>query len=131
MTSMTDVAAEGAAMRYDIHNRFEQIRTTGRLSGSARGNDIHAVVQKYLPARTRLSRAEELLRHAGFDIEAHQPEHADGGKTALSVRATSRTIVKGTAFGISDEVVVELDISGADADPEVMLVAAHIYVTSL
>ena len=131
MTSMTDVAAEGSAMRYDIHNRFEQLRATSRLSGSARGNDIDAVVQKYLPARIRLSRAEALLQHAGFDIEAPRPEYADGGNTARIVRVTSRTIVKGTAFGTSDEAVVELDISEADADPEVMLVAAHIYVTSL
>ena len=128
--SMTDTAAEASMMRRDIHHHFKRLKAIGTLSGSARGNDIHAVVQKYLPAGTRLSRAEALLRQAGFDIEVRQPVPAPGG-TSWTIRASSRTIVKSTAFGTSDEVVVELEIDRADADPTVSAITARIYVTSL
>ena len=128
---MTDVTAEASAMRRDIHHQFERLRATGTLSGSARGNDIHAIVQRYLPAGTRLIRAEALLRQAGFDIDARQPVPAHGGDVSRTIRASSRTIVKSTAFGTSDEIVVELDIDGTDADPTVSAITARIYATSL
>lgn len=131
MADMMDGAAEASAMRHDIHHRFEQLGAAGTLSGSVRGNDIGAVVQRYLPAGISLDRAEELLRQAGFEIEARQPIPAGGRGTARTVRASSMTIVKSTAFGISDEVVVELGIDGAAADPKVSAVATHIYITSL
>ena len=131
MTNMTDTAAEASAMRHDIHHQFERLRETGTLPGSALGNDIHAVVQKYLPAGTKLSRAEVLLQQAGFDIEARQPVPAGGEDAARTIRASSMTILKSTAFGTSDEVVVELDVDGADANRKVSAITARIYVTSL
>ncbi len=131
MTNMTDAAAEASALRHDIHHRFEQLKAAGTLSASVRGNDIRGVVQKYVSAGTGLDRAEELLRQAGFEIEARQPIPAGEKGTARTIRASSRTIVKSTAFGTSDEVVVELGTDGAAADPKVGAVAAHIYITSL
>ena len=131
MTAETSEHAAAGAMPQDIRHSYERLRAARQLSGSVRGNDIHEVVARYIPNGMSMRAAEEVLRHAGFEIVPPPQASGDADPGHREIYARSDRILGDSAFGIAHEVVVTLMPAPDGRDATVASMSAHIYVTSL
>lgn len=119
------------ALQREIRETFDRLKVTGQLSGSVRGNDIGAVVAKFIKRGMSISAAEDVLRQAGFEFVPPPQTPDDTMSSSHEIYARSARILQGGTFGITNEVVVTLVPATGAVDGAVSSMSARIYVTSL
>jgi hypothetical protein len=120
--------SESARLRADILDEYQQMRASGAFSGSTFGSDISSVVQHHIKVGTDFAAAEDMLRRAGFTVNARPGLTTEAtGEDRYDVYASSLTLIPGPQ---KVEVRVGLRPDSPADYQEVSAVRAWILVTS-
>jgi hypothetical protein len=61
----------GARLRLELERAYQDLRRTGEFKSA--GNDVSAIVKKYIPVGTSFANAQTTLRSSGFEIDPAPP----------------------------------------------------------
>src|SRR5262252_11001496 len=66
-----DFQERGARLRLELERAYQDLRHTGEFKSA--GNDVSAIVRKYVPVGTSFADAATTLRSCGFDLDSQAP----------------------------------------------------------
>jgi hypothetical protein len=130
--SALDFQERGTRLRHELERAYQDLRRTGRFKSA--GNDVSAIVKKYIPVGTSFDNAKTALRSSGFSVEPPREPPANRSPPESSDhQSATRTAIFGTLVlaqrGVS-RITVETTLLPkiSDADhPTVKSVRAAIY----
>jgi hypothetical protein len=70
-TNALDFQERGARLRLELERAYQDLRRTGDFKSA--GNDVSAIVKKYIPVGTTFANAQTTLRSSGFEIDPAPP----------------------------------------------------------
>lgn len=111
-TSALDFQERGARLRLELERAYQDLRRTGEFKSA--GNDVSAIVKKYVPVGTSFANAQTTLRSSGFEIDPLPPREppknasplwkfAIFGTLVLAQKGVSRITVETTLLPTTSE----------------------------
>jgi hypothetical protein len=97
-TNALDFQERGARLRLELERAYQDLRRTGEFKSA--GNDVSAIVKKYVPVGTSFANAQITLRSSGFEIDPAPPREPPKNASPLwkfSIFATLVLAQKGVS----------------------------------
>ena len=92
--STASLQERGVRLRLELERAYRDLRHTGDFKSA--GNDVSAIVKKYVPVGTSLVDAEKILRGSGFEMDPTPPQEPP--KTPSPPRSDAHKATKVAIF---------------------------------